>query len=123
MTPQMPPHAFAGFDTDRLTRMARWRTAPGSTKDVIKCYAKVILSLSELHKAAVPLKLHPCIASSLKKPSLAMSLNVSMATIAGQAAQRHLGPTAKSAEANQLNLYFEAAANAKGVRFTASTSV
>ena len=62
MPPDMPLHSFAAFDQERLSRIARWRSTPRSSKEVSRCYVKVILALAELHGAAAPLKLSPCIA-------------------------------------------------------------
>ena len=71
MPPGMPLHSFAAFDQERLSRIARWRSTPGSSKEVIRCYVKVILALAELHGAAAPLQLSPCIAiNSAKKTKL-----------------------------------------------------
>ena len=64
MPPDMPLHSFAAFDQERLSRIARWRSTPGTSKEVIRCYVKVILALAELHSAAAPLQLSPCIATN-----------------------------------------------------------
>ena len=48
---------LAGWDTDRLSRIARWKTSPGTGKEIIKAYSKVVLALSELHQTATHLDL------------------------------------------------------------------
>ena len=51
LPPSMPMHGFAAFNSERLARVSRWK-ATGSSKDIIRAYAKVVQSLAELSVAS-----------------------------------------------------------------------
>ena len=52
LPPDMPLHAFAAFDDERLLRISRWKSMPGNTKEIIRCYVKVVLALTDLARVS-----------------------------------------------------------------------